>query len=138
MNLRNAVAAVLIATLSFGPQITIAQVKQKIQLSHLQSLFSDIRAKTPWNIDGPMLWGYFFVDTEASRLLQIASELAPLGYKLVSTEKVQGKMSFRIRLEKAETHTPETLNERNGEFYALTEKYGVATYDGMDVKPLPK
>jgi regulator of RNase E activity RraB len=85
-----------------------------------------------------LLWGYFFYDTEASRLQKIASELVPLGYKLVSLEKVQGKMYFRLHLEKAEIHTPETLNERNEELYVLTEKYGVASYDGMDVGPLPK
>ena len=138
MNRRNAVAAVLLATLSVGPQITMAQSKQKIQLSQLQSMFSDMRARAPWNVDGSLLWGYFFFDTRASRLQQIASELAPFGYKLVSLEEVQGKSTFRLHVEKVETHTPETLNKRNGEFYALAEKYGVASYDGMDVRPLPK
>ena len=82
--------------------------------------------------------GYFFFDTTKSRLEQIASELAPLGYKIVSLEAVQGKGIFRLHVEKVETHTPETLNKRNGEFYALAEKYGVASYDGMDVGPLSK
>lgn len=138
MNRRDAMAAALFATLSVGLQTAMAQSKQKIQLSQLQSMFSDMRARTPWNVDGPLLWGYFFFDTKASRLEQIASELAPLGYRLVSLEEVQGKGTFRLHVEKIETHTPETLNKRNGEFYALAEKYGVASYDGMDVGPLHK
>lgn len=138
MNRRNAAAAVLLATLSVGPQITMAQSKQKIQLSQLHSMFSDMRARAPWNVDGPLLWGYFFFDTRAPSLQQVAAELAPLGYKTVSLEEVQGKGIFRLHVEKIETHTPETLNKRNGEFYALAEKYAVASYDGMDVGPLPK
>jgi len=138
MNRRNAVAAVLLAILSVGPQTAMAQSKQKIQLAQLQSMFSDMRARAPWNVDGPLLWGYFFFDTRPSGLQQIASELAPLGYKRVSLEMVKGQDTFRLHVEKVETHTPETLNKRNGEFYALAEKYGVASYDGMDVGPGPK
>ena len=43
-----------------------------------------------------------------------------------------------MHVEKIETHTPETLNKRNGEFYALAEKYEVASYEGMGVGPVPK
>lgn len=137
MNRRNAAAVVLVA-LSLGSQAVMAQSSQKIQLSQLQIMFADMRAKTPWNVDGPLLWGYFFVDTKESSLNQVASELAPLGYKLVSLEAVQGKQTFRLHVEKVEIHSSETLNKRNIELYALAEKYGVTSYDGMDVGPAPK
>jgi hypothetical protein len=137
MNRRNA-AAILLAALSIGSPVTMAQSKQMIQLSQLQTMFADMRARAPWNVDGPLLWGYFFFDTNASRLRQVASELVPLGYKLVSLEEVQGKGTIRLHVEKIETHTPETLNRRNLELYALAEKYGVNSYDGMDVGPVPK
>jgi hypothetical protein len=79
MNRRTALAAVLLASLSVGLQTVIAQPKQRIQLSQLQAMFSDMLARAPWNVDGPLLWGYFFFDTMASRLQQIASALAPQG-----------------------------------------------------------
>ena len=34
-----------------------------IPRSDLEQMFEGIRAQTKWNIDGDMLWGYFFYDT---------------------------------------------------------------------------
>ncbi len=31
-----------------------------ITRDQLEAMFENIRAKTPWDIDGKMLWGYFF------------------------------------------------------------------------------
>jgi len=137
MNRGIAPAVLFVVTLLFHTQIATAQSSQ-IQLAQLQAMFSDMRAKAPWNVDGPLLWGYFFLDSKPSRLREAASELQAAGYKLVSVEEIPGKGVFRLHMEKVEIHTPETLHKRNGELYALAEKYGIASYDGMDVGPAPK
>lgn len=91
-----------------------------------------MRAKAPWNVDGPLLWGYFFFASSRDNLEQVASELDGKGYHIVGIEAPRGKL--RLHVERVETHTPASLDARNQEFYELAERYGVS-YDGMDVGP---
>lgn len=100
-------------------------------------MFADMRAKTKWNIDGPLLWGYFFIDPSAEKLKQASANLEALGYRVVSLEKIANKQVFRLHVERVETHTPASLSARNDEFYALADNYSLASYDGMDVGPAP-
>ena len=130
--------AVLAAALAFLPVEGVAQQQTRIQLSQLEAMFSNMRAKAPWNVDGPLLWGYFFFDSNPSKLQQAAVELQASEYKLVSVEQVPGRNMFRLHVEKVEVHSPLSLHNRNTEFYALASKFGIASYDGMDVGPAPK
>ena len=98
-------------------------------------MFADMRAKTKWNIDGPLLWGYFFLDPSVEKLKQASANLEASGYRVVSLEKVATKQVFRLHVERVETHSPESLNARNDEFYALADKFSLSSYDGMDVGP---
>ena len=131
----------LIASLLVAPLFLLrpsqAQQGRKIALSQLEEMFSNIRSKTKWNIDGPMLWGYFFFDDSTARLNMLAEQLAPLGYRIVGVSQVEGRTSYRLHVEKVEMHSPVTLHARNNEFYALAEKLHLASYDGMDVGPTP-
>ena len=43
---------------------------------------------------------------------------------------------YFLHVEKEEIHTPTSLFERNGQFDALAELYGLGSYDGMDVGPI--
>ena len=113
----------------------MAQVQKRIEFSQLEGMFSNIRAKTKWNVDGPLLWGYFFFDPSAEKLKTLASELEAAGYTVVDLRKVTQRNSFLLHVERVETHSPTTLHTRNAEFYKLAEKYSVASYDGMDVGP---
>jgi hypothetical protein len=114
-----------------------AQSKGRIQLSQLEVMFANMRANTKWNIDGPLLWGYFFFDPSEDKLTQAGVELENAGYHLVGVGPVQGKPLFRLHVEKVEVHTPSSLNQRNIEFYEFAEKHSIASYDGMDVGPAP-
>lgn len=97
-------------------------------------MFSAMRAKAPWDVDGPLLWGYFFLDASREKLEQAASELKGKDYRIVDIEP--GKRGlFKLHVEKVETHTPASLDACNQNFYALAERYGIA-YDGMDVGPV--
>jgi hypothetical protein len=114
-----------------------AQPQRRIQLTQLEAMFANIRAKTTWNVDGPLLWGYFFIDPSEEKLKQAAGELAAAGYRVVSVQKVEGRNLYRLHIERIEAHTPSTLNQKNNEFYAFAEKHSIASYDGMDVGPAP-
>ena len=116
---------------------SLAQATRKISLSQLEDMFANMRAKTRWNVDGPLLWGYFFFDSSSAKLKRASTELEALGYRVVGIQPVQGGPQLRLHVEKVEVHTPATLHARNVEFYALAERLTMASYDGMDVGPAP-
>ncbi len=111
-----------------------AQTRPRIQRNSIDAMFSQMRAKAPWNVDGPLLWGYFFFDRSQEKLQSAASELAAKGYRVVSIEQVPGGM-FRLHVEQIEVHTPESLDARNQELYALADRLKIDSYNGMDVGP---
>jgi hypothetical protein len=100
-------------------------------------MFANMRTQTRWDIDGPMLWGYFFFDDDRARLRAAATELTGKGYRLVSIERVEGRADYRLHVEKVEIHSPQSLNARDIELEALARKYKIRSYDGMDVGPAP-
>lgn len=117
---------------------TQAQPSNRISLEKLQAMFANMRAKTPWNVDGPLLWGYFFFDRDIEKLKGAATEFQSTGYRIVNLDAVQGRPFFRLHIERVEAHTPESLNVRNNQFYEFAEKRGIGSYDGMDVGPATK
>ncbi|WP_217901269.1 ribonuclease E inhibitor RraB [Rhodoferax sp. TH121] len=123
--------------LTAGSTTSWAQQAKRIQLEQLETMFSNIRTKTKWDVDGPLLWGYFFFDQNLNKLKQAASELQGSGYRVVGLEQVEGKHFFRLHVEKVEAHTPKSLYARNNELYLLAERLSIVSYDGMDVGPAP-
>ena len=100
-------------------------------------MFSEMRKNSKWNVDGPLLWGYFFVDSSRARLSKLADRLQIEGYKLVELRPaVDSTIMHQLHVERIETHTPESLHARNTQLYSLISEFGVASYDGMDVGPI--
>jgi regulator of ribonuclease activity B len=115
------------------------QSKSPIPREQIQQILDTVRQQTKWNIDGNMLWGYFFVDHGADQLKLLQRDLEKQGYRFVDLHEVQkdGRNTgdFLLDVEKVETHSVDSLDTRNGELDALAAKYGVREYDGMDVGP---
>lgn len=107
-----------------------------IELEMLEKMFANIWAKTTWNIDGPMLWGYFFFDPRLDRLERAGEYLVSEGYRFVDTHQTEDGAQYVLHVERAETHSTETLYARNAELSGVAERFGLETYDGMDVGPL--
>ena len=130
-------ALLFAAALAANTGNAMAQPANRIQLTQLEQMFTDMRAKTKWNVDGPLLWSYFFFDSNPMRLNQAAAELKAAGYRVAGIEPDRSGSLFRLHVEKLEAHTPASLYQRNTEFYAFAEKYSLASYGGMDVGPAP-
>ena len=83
--------------------------------------------------------GYFFADPRTDRLKAVQRDLEAQGYRFVDVFEIErdGEPSgvFMLHVEKVETHTVDSLDTRNGELDALAAKYGLQSYDGMDVGP---
>jgi len=112
-----------------------AQRAPKISQAQIDAMFANMRAHAPWNVDGPLLWSFFFLDPDSAKLQSFAADLATQGYRMVDIVPTRAGDRFRLRVERVETLTPATLYARDIELEALARKFGVQSYDGMDVGP---
>lgn len=131
---------IAIALLSLSPVMTWSQGAHVIRKEQLVEMFENIAKETKWDMSKPMLWGYFFTDSNKSKLERIVPLLERDGFRFVEIfladkENKSEPDVWWLHVEKVEIHTPDTLNERNAIFYALADKNGLASYDGMDVGP---
>lgn len=107
-----------------------------IQKSQLQEMFENIRAKTKWNIDGKMVWGYFFTGPSEKVLMEPSQDLLKMGYKVVNIYPADDNSKYWLHVEKIEAHSVESLHNRNSELNQFASKYKAVEYDGMDVGPV--
>jgi len=111
-----------------------------IELGQLEEMFDNIAATTDWDMSGPMLWGYFFTDRSRAKLEALVPTLQQSGCRFVDLfepELDEGiEPYFFLHVESEEIHSPSSLQERNAGFEALANRYGIDSYDGMDVGPI--
>lgn len=112
-----------------------------ITLQELEDFFEMTRqmyaeGRSAWRIDDECRWSYFFVDAEREKLLPIADYMGRLGYEFMGTldpEVDDECQVFFLRMDRVERHSPWSLHELNYQFYEIAERFGVESYDGMDV-----
>lgn len=78
------------------------------------------------------LYGYFFFDTDKTKLEKLKNELAGQSYKFVVLEKKENE-EFMLHVEKVEQHSRHSLCNREHELRQLARKYNIASFDGFDV-----
>jgi hypothetical protein len=127
------IATTLLALGLTGATATVAFAGDgtRIPRSDLDTMFASMRAQAPWNVDGPLLWGYFFLDPSRAKLENAAANLKRSGYHIVDIALARPGL-FRLHVEKIEAHTAASLDARNQALYALADRYHI-DYDGMDV-----
>ena len=131
-----------VAALCLLAAVAHGKEKKMIDRQLVEDMFADIRVKTKWKIDGPMLWGYFFTDTDRKKLLVAAAALEKMGYRYVDilepTSQDDDQKTLSLHVEREEMHTVESLNVRNLELSRFAEQFHLGNYDGMDVGPIPE
>lgn len=110
--------------------------QQMISLEQLQEMFASMRRDAPFDVNGKLLWGYFFTDGDPEKLKPIRARLSASGYRIVRLEPTDDGSTHILHVERIERHTPESLHARNQEFYRLASEFGIESYDGMDVGPV--
>jgi hypothetical protein len=106
-----------------------------ISRAAISALFNDIRDKSGWDLSADLLWGYFFVGPDAAMLEPLRTHLGKMGYDFVGYLRPSGssnRESVFLHVERAETHTIDSLHRRNERLAAIAARFGVQ-YDGMDV-----
>ena len=107
----------------------------------VRTMFERMR-KEGVNTEAPLLWGYFFFDTDRDRLHNAGRLLERRGYAVVSVHRDDpdedgGPETHTLHVERVEVHSVESLLVRNAELDALARECGLMSYDGMDVGELP-
>jgi hypothetical protein len=110
--------------------------KTMTPLADLETMFDNMRSQTDWNVEGDLLWGYFFFDPSPAKLQVLADALEKIGYTIANLYPSDDKTTHVLHMEKIETHSPQSLFTRNEELQRVALAHTVASYDGMDVGPL--
>jgi hypothetical protein len=92
--------------------------------------------KARFDIDHECRWSFFFTDPDRDKLTVAGRYLETIGYDVrgfLDPSPDDHKKLIFLRFDMIETHTPESLFERNTFLYALAERFELDSYDGMDV-----
>ena len=98
-------------------------------------MFAGLRSESDWNIDGEMLWGYYFTAAAPEMLESVAESLSERGFDISEIFESDDEPIFILQAERLEKHTPESLFALNAELEVLASKFEGVEYDGMDVNP---
>jgi regulator of RNase E activity RraB len=107
-------------------------------LEGINEIFNTARTEDGWNTQEEMLYSYFFVDTDVDKLEKLGLELEKQGYDFIDIfelgddETSEPTGEYLLHIDKIETHTPESLAQRNVEFQKLADENGIASYDGWE------
>ncbi|CAN5732243.1 hypothetical protein BH24ACI2_BH24ACI2_16360 [soil metagenome] len=110
----------------------------KSQIEGIEKIFADAEKEDNWNLDEPMLYRYYFVDPDVDKLEKLGLYLDKQGYDFIDVfelgdeETGESTGENLLHIDKVETHTPQSLAERNVEFAKLAEEYKIVSYDGWE------
>jgi len=108
------------------------------QLDGIKEIFETAKIEDSWDLDGEMLYSYYFVDTDADKLEELGLELEEKGYEFLGifelgeedSEEPTGE--YLLHIDKVEIHTPDSLAVRNVEFSKLAAEREIDSYDGWE------
>jgi regulator of RNase E activity RraB len=108
------------------------------QLEGIREIFQTAKTEDNWNLEGEMLYSFYFVDKDVDKLEKLGLHLEKEGYdfldifELGDEETDESTGEYLLHIDKIEIHTPESLAARNVEFAKLAEEYEIASYDGWE------
>jgi hypothetical protein len=108
----------------------------KITRADLEPIFTRMR-QGGWNVDGPLLWSYFFASKQGAALGEVRRELETQGYVFVTSSSHRNGVTL-LQMDRIETHTVASLDLRNREFYVLAARHPGVEYDGMEAGRLSR
>lgn len=108
------------------------------QIEGIKKIFDEAEREDNWNVNEPMLYSFYFVDKDPEKLEKLGEHLDTQEYDFVGIfelgdeETDESTGEYMLHIDKAETHTPESLAQRNVEFSKLAEEFEIETYDGWE------
>lgn len=108
------------------------------QLEGIGEIFATAKKEDGWDTSGEMLYSFYFVDESIEKLEKLGLKLEEDGYDFLDIFELGDETSdeptgeYLLHIDKVETHTPETLAQRNVEFQKLAEEFEIESYDGWE------
>jgi len=108
------------------------------QLESIEQVFAAATEEDKWDLTEDMLYSYYFVDEDVDKLEKLGLYLDRQGYDFIDVfelgdeETGESTGENLLHIDKVETHTPQSLAERNVEFSKLAQEYEIASYDGWE------
>lgn len=108
-----------------------------ISREQLDEMFATMRARTRWDVNGPLLWSYYFTARTSVPLERASLHFSEQGYRCMPIYAARDGITLVLRIERVERHTPDSLDRKNGKLEQLAKTFGADSYDGMDVGLVP-
>lgn len=108
------------------------------QIEGIKEIFEEAKREDGWNLDGEMLYSFYWVDESIDKLEKLGNHLDAQGYDFIDIfelgdeETGESTGEYLLHIDKIETLTPESLAQRNVEFQKLAEEYEISSYDGWE------
>ena len=108
------------------------------QLDGIKEIFATAKNEDGWNMNEDMLFSYFFIDRNVEKLEKFGIEREKEGYDFIDIFEVgddetgEATGEYLLHLDKLETHTPESLAQRNVELQKLADEAEIESYDGWE------
>ncbi len=108
------------------------------QIEGIKEIFADAKREDNWDLSEEMLYSYYFVDQSVDKLEKLGLKLEADGYDFVDVfelgdeETDESTGEYLLHIDRVETHTPESLAQRNVEFQRLADEFEIETYDGWE------
>lgn len=108
------------------------------QIEGIEQIFAAAKKEDNWNTNEEMLYSYYFVDKNVDKLEKLGIYLEENGYDFIDIfelgdeETGESTGENLLHIDKEETHTPQSLAERNVEFAKLAAEYDIESYDGWE------
>lgn len=108
----------------------------------LVEMFENIADRGEWDMSKPMLWGYFFTNSDQDALRDAVPALQGDQYELVDIYQSEkddptDEDQWWLHVQRVEVHTVDSLAARNERLSEFAIRHGIDAYDGMDVGPAP-
>jgi hypothetical protein len=104
----------------------------------LREMFDNIAEQGQWDMSQPMLWGYFFTNSDPRRLTEVVPILQSRDYEFVDVFKSDKDDPAEadlwwLHVQRVEVHSVDSLFARNEQLHDFAKEHGLDSYDGMDV-----
>lgn len=110
---------------------------KETQLQEIKEIFADAAREEEWNVEGEMLYSYYFIDETMDKLEKLAQHFENENYDYINIYELGDEETneptgeYLLHIDKTEKHTPETLVDRIDEFLKLAEEFEVE-FDGWE------
>jgi hypothetical protein len=113
-------------------------MESKERLEDIRKIFDLAITEDGWDMEGEMLYSFFFVGKDPEKLETLGDMLAEGGFDFVDifelgdedTEEPTGE--FLLHIDQVGVYTPETLAKQVEAFEELSEKEQLGAFDGWE------